>query len=103
MRRAPNGGLKVLVGHHSNDYNYVVLLIRESGYITVYREYAHEYTQLAHVHYPTPIETYRTFKVNGTATWSLRTPHPHRPDAPVRSPAAFTTVAPATSATARPA
>jgi hypothetical protein len=64
IKRSANGGLKVMVGHHSNDYNYVVLLIRETGYITIYREYAHEYKQLAHVHYPTPIETYRTFKIS---------------------------------------
>lgn len=64
VRRSTNGGLKIMVGHHSNDYNYVILLIRESGYITISREYAHEYTRLAQVHYPTPIETYRTFKVS---------------------------------------
>ncbi len=64
VRRSANGGLKIQVGHHSNDYNYVVLLIRESGYITVYREYAHEYTRLGQVEYPTPLGTYRTFKVS---------------------------------------
>lgn len=65
VTRSSNGGLKVLVGHHSNDYNYAVLLIRKTGYVTVQREYAHQYTPLANAYYPTPIETYRAFKV----TW----------------------------------
>src|SRR5690606_22167686 len=65
VTRSGNGGLKILLGHHSNDYNYAVLLIRESGYVTIQREYAHQYTTLANVHYPTAIETYRSFKI----TW----------------------------------
>lgn len=65
VTRSRNGGLKVLIGHHSNDYNYAVILIRESGYITIQREYAHEYTTLENTYKPTPIEQYRSFKV----TW----------------------------------
>lgn len=66
VTRSANGGLKVLIGHHSNDNNYAVLLIRKSGYVTIQREYGHEYTTLANVSYPTPIETYRSFKI----TWA---------------------------------
>lgn len=65
VTRSSNGGLKVLIGHYSNDYNYAVLLIRKSGYVTIQREFGHEYTTLANVQYPTPIETYRSFKI----TW----------------------------------
>lgn len=63
LKRSVNGGLKVLIGHYSNDYNYAILLIRKSGYVTIQREYGHEYTTLANTSYPTPIETYRAFKV----------------------------------------
>lgn len=65
VRRSVNGGLKVQFGHYSNDYNYAILLIRKSGYVTIVREHAHEYTTLANAYFPTEIETYRTFKV----TW----------------------------------
>ncbi|MFC7620094.1 hypothetical protein [Microlunatus sp. GCM10028923] len=66
VTRSANGGLKVLLGHHSNDNNYAVLLIRKSGYVTIQREFGHAYTTLANVSYPTPIETYRSFKI----TWA---------------------------------
>jgi hypothetical protein len=65
VTRSSNGGMKVLLGHHSNDYNYAVLLIRKTGFVTVQREYGHVYTTLANVSYPTPLETYRAFKI----TW----------------------------------
>jgi hypothetical protein len=65
LRRSTNGGLKVLLGHHSNDYNYAVILIRKSGYITIQREFGHEYTTLENTYQPTPIETYRMFNI----TW----------------------------------
>lgn len=66
VTRSKNGGLKILVGHNDNDYNYAILLIRKTGYVTIYREFGHEYKQLANTKYPTPIETYRSFKV----TWA---------------------------------
>ena len=65
VTRSSNGGLKVLLGHHSNDYNYAVILIRKTGYVTIQREFGHVYTTLANVQFPTPIETYRSFKI----TW----------------------------------
>lgn len=63
VRRSVNGGLKVLIGHYSNNYNYAILLIRKSGYVTIQREYNHEYTTLANKYYPTDIEVYRSFRV----------------------------------------
>lgn len=66
LRRSTNGGLRVQVGHHSNDFNYVVLLIRRTGHVQVFREYDHVYTLLAQTEYGTPLGQYRTFRV----TWS---------------------------------
>lgn len=63
VTRSSNGGLKVLIGHYSNDYNYAILLARKSGYVTIQREYNHEYTTLANKHYPTELGVYRSFKV----------------------------------------
>jgi hypothetical protein len=65
IRRSTNGGLKILIGHYSNDYNYGVTLIRETGTIQIFREFNHVYTTLVSVSYATPIDTIRTFKI----TW----------------------------------